>query len=225
MLARRSGAMTTAAQNADHPHLPPGRHPGPQSRRRAKTSGCLVVIFPIVAVVFALTMLSAAILTGEPTLYLAAVGGTAAFGGGGYAFYRSRRPRVAGHLLIATEDRELRRGDEVRLRLEISDPQRVGERVEVGLQCRCWYDILETHHSGSSGGTSRSRTTHEEIAWEEWRPASRSERIQSFSFRVPVNAPFSHEGSCLTFAWRVSVREPVSMRADPSRHEPIWVLP
>lgn len=221
---------TYGGQNSAFPHLPPGRQPGAQSRGSRTASGLFVYLLPVAGVIFLLSFVPVGLLTGDLLFVAGGIAGAAAFIGGGFAFYRQRRPRIARHLRLATEALELRRGDTVGCRLEITDPDRVGERIEVGLVCTVRYDVLE-HRGQGHGGIGRTgssgprRTTHQETAYEHWVPASRSERLQPFSLTLPADQPYSHEGSCLSFAWRVTAREPTALRSDPSRHQPIWVLP
>lgn len=214
--------MATGA-SGEFPHLPPGRAPGSQSRRRRTATGCLAVAMPVAAVVFLLAMGPAAVLSGDPRLYIAAAVGVGTFGAAAVALRRRRRPRVAEHIRVSTASDVVRRGDEVAVRLEISDLDRAGEHLELGLVCTVWYDRCERVGSGTD--SRRSRIINEQVAHEEWRSVSPGQRVQALSFQVPPNAPFSHEGSCLSFAWRVSAREPAALRADPVRDHPLWVTP
>ncbi len=142
------------------------------------------------------------------------------------AWYIRRRGRVRrgpGYFEISGEPLELRRGDEVEAELRITGPSRVGGEIEVGLVCTEYYDYEKT--TTTQHGTSTSRETAEAVAHEQWTPASRSDPVQTFRFRVPEEGPFSHEGAALSFAWRISAREPRRMRSDPASDHPIWVMP
>jgi hypothetical protein len=68
------------------------------------------------------------------------------------------------------------------------------------------------------------RAIGEDVAYERWMPARRTEEPQIFRFRIPLDAPYSHEGECLSYAWRLSAREP-SGGGGGASDEPIWVLP
>ena len=185
-----------------------------------------MVAMPAAAALFALIALPVAILTGEPRYWAMAVLGPAIFAYAGYRIWRSRNPRVAAHLTIAPEPGDVARGGEVAVRVEVADPDAAGEHLEVGVVCTVWYDRWErTTRSTADGGSSRSRVTHEEVAHEQWRPASPSQRVQSVSFAIPPNAPFSHEGSCLSFAWRAAAREPGTLGTRIVRDAPFWVTP
>ena len=61
---------------------------------------------------------------------------------------------------------------------------------------------------GEDGEPAVERRIGEEVAFESWLPAWRTEERQTVRFRIPPDAPYSHEGECLSFAWRVSAREP-----------------
>jgi hypothetical protein len=208
-----------------HPHLPPGRAPGRQSRHLKTGSTIFVVIAPIAALLFLVVFVPVGLLLGSPLFVAAGVAGAGAFAGVGFMFWRRSHPRVAKHFTLALDAIEVRRGETVTARLELHDPSRVGERLEVGLECEVRYDLWERHRDADGTGYDRSRTTRIEKAWEHWVPASRSERVQAIPLEVPRDGPYSHEGSCLSFSWRVTAREPTPRRSDPARREPIWVLP
>lgn len=214
--------MATGA-SGEYPHLPAGRAPGSQSRRRRTATGCLSVAMPVAAVLFLLVMGPVAVLSGDPRFYVAAALGAGTFGAAGVALRRRRRPRLAEHIGVSTASDTVRRGEEVAVRLEIADLDRVAEHLELGLVCTVWYDRYERVGRGTD--SRPSRIINERTAYEEWRSVSPGQRVQSVSFQVPANAPFSHEGSCLSFAWRVSAREPAAMRADPVRDHALWVSP
>lgn len=113
--------------------------------------------------------------------------------------------------LVAAVDRtEVRRGDEVRARLE-----RGAGDVELGLLCVVHYDRWT--RTGSEGSSSRS--TSRKAVVQEWVPASGVD----VAFRVPVDAPCSYEGDAVSFAWSVRARRVGRERL--SEPAPIWVAP
>lgn len=138
---------------------------------------------------------------------------------------RRRRRRTAGrakHFSIATGAIEAERGDNVSARLELLSPEEVKGALRVGLVCTCRHDVLEM----SSGDSDTShRVTKEVTAYEHWQDASASDRLQSYTFEIPSDGPFSHEGTCLSFAWSLRAEERRSARGDPFLSEPIWVSP
>jgi hypothetical protein len=136
---------------------------------------------------------------------------------------RRFRSDPVGHFEVIGEPLELRRGEEVEVELTIHYPEDVGERLEVGLVCVERYDQPVSRIEASE--TVVEREVGEDIAYETWVPAWRTEEQQTFRFRVPPEAPYSHEGECLSFAWRVSAREPDGKAEDWASHDPIWVLP
>jgi hypothetical protein len=141
-----------------------------------------------------------------------------------YALYRRLRPRRAGHLRVSIDRRQPRRGDDVEVALSLLNPRKVGQRLELGLVCTELYDENRSVPSGS-GGSSEQRVTLEHPEHEEWREISSTEPHQLHRFAIPVSAPYSHRGECLSFAWRVSAREPTRFRFDPSVNEEIDVQP
>jgi hypothetical protein len=213
-------------------HLPPGRKPGPQSSRRLGLRSSigrwvLVVILVVCGVgMIGLGAYAAAEYADDVGggLIAASLGLGVAFLAGVWFVLRGKRPRIAKHFEVSAEPLELRRGAEVVAQLAITDPGSVGERLEVGLVCSEFSDYLQETRN-QYGGTTRARQTREVAVHEQWAPASRTEPAQSFRFKIPQEAAFSHEGTCLSYAWRVTAREPTGFRRDPSSHQPIWVEP
>lgn len=166
--------------------------------------------------------------TGEdssPPLWFAVVGVAALVVGipyGGYRLISRARRTVAEHLHLEISPAALTRGETVKARLRIDGPP--GDDVEVGLVCTAWYDEMTEHRH--EGRTRRRRTITQAEAYGEWKPANAGSTLeQMFEFVVPADAPFSHEGEVVAFAWRVSAREPARLARDPSQDIPIWVAP
>jgi hypothetical protein len=86
----------------------------------------------------------------------------------------------------------------------------------VGLVCIERYDYLtRVQHRG---GTTVVRRTAESTAHEEWRPGA-----PTLTFEIPRDAPYSYEGECVSYAWRVSARVVRKLRSDPRLDHAIWV--
>jgi hypothetical protein len=75
------------------------------------------------------------------------------------------------------------------------------------------------------GVTTVRRQTAEATVFEEWHPVPAGVCEQTFALRVPRGAPYSYEGACVSFAWRVSARAARRLRADARLDRPIWVEP
>ena len=201
-----------------HPHLPEGREPGAQSRRRRGGLRIAAVLYPILGIgllgggVFL-------IVAGQAAVAAIPIAMGIAFLALGFFFGRNRAGRRAQHLEITVERPELRRGETVGVRLRITDTSVAREQLEIGLECKQWYDVMR------GTGDNRRQETREETVVERFQRASPKEPIQSLSFDIPADAPFSYEGKLLSYAWRVTAREPASMRADKATDEPIWVHP
>ena len=208
--------------NRKFPHLPEGREPGRQMRRATKTLGIVAWVFPIVGVigggVFVLVGLAAGWWFVPVGIVFAAL-----FVFIPFWLRRQRAPGGAKHFSVGVDRLELKRGEAVAARLEVTAPDRIKGHLQVGLVCTCWYDTEETSHS--SNGTNRYRSTNQATAYEQWQDASPTQPLQAFDLRVPPDAPFSHEGSCLSFAWAVRARADVRRRRDPVSAQPIWVAP
>jgi len=137
---------------------------------------------------------------------------------------RRLRPESVGHFEVLAEPLEVARGEEIAAELTIHYPEDVGARIEVGLVCVERYDHPAPTR-GEDGDPGVERRIGEDVAFESWLPAWRTEERQTVRFRVPPDAPYSHEGECLSFAWRVSAREPDRVAEEGASDDPIWVLP
>jgi hypothetical protein len=136
---------------------------------------------------------------------------------GAYALLRVVFPPTARGVTVTVAVTEVRRGSDVDARIELAHPDRPG--VELGLVCTEYYD-LETTDGRSNG----SRNTSQAIAYEDWRAQSGT-AVQSVRFSVPADGPYSYRGSCISYVWRVSARQPKRLRFDRSVNVPIVVRP
>jgi hypothetical protein len=137
---------------------------------------------------------------------------------GVFSLLRAYPMRARGYG-IAVDPAEIRRGDDVDVRLTVADPRRLERGAEVGLVCVVYYSV--TKHSRN--GTYRDDA--EATAHEEWRPLRPGQVRPYERFRVPADGPYSHEGEYLSYHWLVRVREPRRMRPDARMDEPVWVNP
>jgi hypothetical protein len=143
--------------------------------------------------------------------------------GGAVAVRRSSWAKPARHLQLTAAPGDLRRGQPVSVRLDVGASLPAEAMIEVGLVCSEMYDYVEVIRTQQ--GRSRSRSTKAVDAHAEWVRAQPSSGPQQFTFTVPAAAPYSYEGDCLSYAWRVSARQPKDMGRDPVREVPIWVRP
>ena len=143
-------------------------------------------------------------------LCLLAAGLTARFTG---------RARRSPRLTVTAQPAELARGDEVRARVRVAGDTAAGP-VEIGLVCTEFHDQAQ---SNGKGGTQRVTSDH--VVWQIWREVDQAGPILEARFDVPPAKPFSYEGSCVSYAWRVSAREARDGRRDAQTDEPIWVRP
>jgi len=211
-------------------HLPEGREPGPQSRRIAAPSGVSRFLMPAMAVLFIACFIgipfAIATVTVAPIVNYTAIGVlTIVFLVGIYVLARRFRSTAARHFEVIAEPVELRRGEEVDAELTIHDVNELDGRLEVGLVCVERYDHPPQEATGGDGSVAPDRATSEHVAYERWLPAWRTDEPQSFAFRVPTEAPYSYEGECISFAWRVAAREPERRSEGGANDDPIWVLP
>ncbi len=133
------------------------------------------------------------------------------------------RPKRAVGFEVSASPVELRRGDTVTADLRINDAGKLDGELEVGLVCTEYYDVKR--EVATQDGTSTQRVTQSVTAHERWTKAASDQQLQSFSFEIPETAPFSYEGSVLSFCWRVSAKVPRRGRRHPEADQPIWVRP
>jgi hypothetical protein len=104
-----------------------------------------------------------------------------------------------------TPDRwALRRGEEVTVEVRIGKPKADRPKLEVGVLCQAFYDVEEK--STASDGDYRRRTNHVNL-FEEWPEFDPSLSEQSFTVRVPEDAPFTYRGTAFGFVWMALARE------------------
>ena len=123
-----------------------------------------------------------------------------------YVVYRWQlRPPRANHLRLSTSPSRLRAGESIDVSLEILDPRKIGDRLELGLEGIEFYEDSDTE-----GG----RYVNQRHQHEEWRWASRAQTVQRHRFTLPDAAPPSFRDKREGFLWRVSAREPRQRRFD-----------
>ena len=139
-----------------------------------------------------------------------------------YVLVRKVFPPSAKHLRVTVSADDVRRGGTIDVRLELLDAGDTDEDIQLGLVCTEYYDFEKTTYS--SNGSRRSRDTADAIAYEDWRAASHTQSVQNVRFDVPADAPYTFRGTCLSFEWRVSARDP-KPGFDRSTNVPVKVRP
>jgi hypothetical protein len=124
---------------------------------------------------------------------------------------------------VGVGEQQLRRGEEVEALVTVSHSRGLGD-LEVGLICTESYDYRSTW-TGDDGASQESRETAQAVAYEEWQPVESVSGAQSLRLRVPVEAPFSYKGECLSFKWEVAARGRRRHRLDTRAAQEISVLP
>ena len=216
----------------DFPHLPPGHEPGPQSLRNRMGVPFLWWFVGIVGM--GMFLGGVFIVAGGRgpgfNFWEERLGGTF-FGGMGlfcawvaYSQYRKFRPsRLHRHALgvnLAVDRDEARRGEKISATL---DHTQKAEGLEVGLVCVERYDLRAT--AQTKAGMIVVRETNQSTAYEQWQAVEAPAGEQVLAFEIPRDAPYSYEGDCISYAWRISVRRPEKLRPDPRIDHPIWVSP
>jgi hypothetical protein len=211
-----------AVTREGHPHLPPGREPGPQSRRTSTgraLGGCAVPAFVVAGVVGAAIVVGFGVLLGSlpggpPSwpFFIGAAAVLAFFWLFARTMWRGARPRYASGIELVVERQELRRGDRV-----AATASGDGE-LEVGLLCTQSFDVWRR-----ISDDSRSRVTDTASVWQQWVPAPHGALGQSVELMLPADGPYSYEGDCVSYGWAVVVRRVGAKRvAEPV---PLWVAP
>jgi len=206
-------------------HLPLGREPGPQTLRAAANGGGTGALLPVMAILFlacfiGIPLVVISVTDAQGVIYPVLGALAVVFVVAMWLLARRLRSGTAVQYEVLAEPLELRRGDEVEAELIVYEPYRLSGRLEVGVVCVERFDRA----APGGGGGSDGREIAEDVAYERWLPARRTEEEQRFRFRIPPEGPYSHEGECLSFAWRVCARDPDGPRED-SSDDPIWVLP
>ncbi len=130
------------------------------------------------------------------------------------------RKKLAKGLEVRVDQPEVRRGEEIEALVVVAEPEGLGE-LEAGLVCTEHYD--EEVHTGSDSGTSRM--TCDAVEHEAWQPLPSMAGEHSVRLAVPANAPFSYEGSCLSFRWEVVARGRRDRKLDARASQEISVRP
>jgi hypothetical protein len=212
-----------AAAREDHPHLPPGREPGAQSRRGRmgrRVAGCaspalMVGGIAFAAIVVAIGLLLASLSGGPPAwpFLVVAAGIVLAFGAIARGLWRGRHPRYASGIEIAVDRQEARRGESIAVTLNGD-----GE-LEAGLVCTERYDVWRR----VGAADSQSRTTEAAIVWQAWTRAPHAALGARIELSVPADGPYSYEGECVSLCWAVVARRAGVKRG--AAPVPVWVAP
>ena len=142
-----------------------------------------------------------------------AVGGAAVVGGSSAWEWRRR----AKHFEVEPP-RPVRRGEAARIALRLIDASKVEGELLAELECIEQYDYRS--HSGRGGS---HRETNDETLHVERVPLGTAQR--SVDIEVPAAMPFTHHGSCISYLWKVIVREHRENAMDRLAEQPLLVLP
>lgn len=216
----------------DFPHLPTGREPGGQSIRNRRQRNFWGPVAGLVGTaMFAAGIWVAAGGRGARFdrqeelwggLFFAAIGLLCVYGG--FVMWErgrpKRHPRLRGTTL-AVDGGSLRRGEAVSVACIRGQPN---DRLEVGIACEERYDVQVRVYMRPASMVRRQ--TAQATIYEQWQsvpPGGAGEH--AFTFHVPIDAPYSYEGDCVSYVWRISARAPARLRKDARTDEPIWVEP
>ena len=129
------------------------------------------------------------------------------------------RKKLTKGLEVRVDQPEVRRGDEIDVLLVVTKPERLGG-LEAGLVCTEHYDEKEYMGDGRYYKTARKAVEHEA-----WQPLPSVAGEHSVRLAIPADAPFSYEGSCLSFTWEVVARGRRDNQLDARASQEISVRP
>jgi hypothetical protein len=144
-----------------------------------------------------------------------------------YSQHRRRRPldlrgRLRG-VMLAVDRHEPRRGEELAVTLTARGGAARRDGLELGLVCTERYDsMVRAQHRA---GTTLIRQTREATPHQQWQPVETAGGERTLTFEIPRDGPYSYEGECVSYAWRVSARVVRRLRSDLRLDHPIWVRP
>ncbi|HEX3316374.1 MAG TPA: hypothetical protein VHR88_00015 [Solirubrobacteraceae bacterium] len=118
---------------------------------------------------------------------------------------------------------ELRRGQSVVVTVQVSDPNLITGIFELGLVCTERWAELHTHAASNTSMPDR-RETYEAPIYQWWIPLDRTQPRIDMTLPVVAGAPFSHDGTALSFLWTVTARDRRS-GFDHLDRRPLTVLP
>jgi hypothetical protein len=123
---------------------------------------------------------------------------------------------------LAVDRDEARRGEQLSVTLTLAtSPERGEHGLEVGIVCTERWDYQV--QARPRGAPVVLRQTAEATPHEEWRAVEARPGEHVVTFEIPRDAPYSYEGECVSFAWRVSARLVRRLRSDPRLDHPVWV--
>jgi hypothetical protein len=131
---------------------------------------------------------------------------------------RPGRLRTAKGIELRLDTPEVARGGEVHATITLPDPNAV-QRLEVGLVCTERYDYKDR------SGDRTTRETGRHVEYEAWQQAQPGLMQRTVRLLVPADAPYSHEGTVLSFLWTVTAVERRDRRPDRHTDAPLWVKP
>ena len=113
------------------------------------------------------------------------------------------RRKLTSGLEVTADRSEARRGEQIEARVTVAEPEQLGD-VEVGLVCTEYYDVLVPSAGGEHSSSQRS--TAEATEYETWLPVPAVQGEHSVRLTIPPQAPFSYQGTCLSFRWEIVAR-------------------
>jgi hypothetical protein len=206
----------------EFPHLPPGRTPGAQTLRTRQRRDALSPLLGVVgAGMFAAGIWVAAGGRGSRFDRSEELWGGLLFAVFGllalyvvFVVWGGEGRRLRGVALEPTAE-TLRRGDE--LSLVVTTRGDGVAPLEVGLVC------IERADTELRTNVTVTRETAEATLVEEWQELPAGAREHTVTFRIPSEAPYSYEGDCVSYAWKLSARAVEPGTPDARLDRPIWV--
>lgn len=198
--------------------------PGPERARAQHRAGstanlvAAVVLVPAALLWFLLFAL-VGLVNGSVTQV-----GLGVLGGAGLlvlAWRSFRRSRPRGLPMgVALDRTDVGRGGRVEMRVQAPPVGDEPGDLEIGVVAVERYAV---RRRGSDG--KRTRRTREANAYERWQVLPARSHGASLVLEIPADGPYSYDGQCLAYHWRVEARIPKGAGSGGREVIPIWVRP
>lgn len=118
----------------------------------------------------------------------------------------SEKFRGAEGFALVLDRYELRRGQSLVATVQVTDPSLITGTFELGLLCTERWAELHTHHGANDDMRDR-RQVYEAPIYQWWIPLDQAQPRTDLTLPVVPDAPFSHDGTALSFLWTVIARD------------------
>jgi hypothetical protein len=203
-------------------HLPSGREPGAQTRTaKVRWRGAKLFGYPLVVVLIGggVVLLGLGVRTavGDESyaalkVVLVAACAVLCLSLALLILDRLVKRRLTG-VDVDVEPVEAQRGRSLRARVAVTS-QRRPPRLLVGL-------VGSEHWEDDRG---EAPVTRKSVEWEQWFEVDLHRGVDQVDFSIPIDGPFSYEGTLISLSWAVAAVTP-RMLFESRKEVPVWVSP